>query len=317
LIEEEEEGGDYECVNNRYFIIIFVFSFFRSLVVAVGCSRGIGLGIVKQLLQRTNARVIATCRHPETATPLTDLTKQYNEDRLIILRLDVTVDVHFQEILGALPKYGITCIDILIGNAGISNSGHPYDPVLRCSPKEALQIFDTNVVGNLRLVQTFYPLVAKSSLQLVLLMSSSQGSYELVGGDQTPSNPSGYRISKAGLNMLGVVFAVEPDVKKSEVKTILMHPGWVKTDMGLVQNQPAELEIDFSCSSMLEVIERACVLQMQQHSVSSSSEQGKEFLFSASIQEIESRKDGFPEFVHRLQSDNFSYVQYDGKLMPY
>jgi NAD(P)-dependent dehydrogenase (short-subunit alcohol dehydrogenase family) len=184
---------------------------------------------VQQFLQRTNARVIATCRHPETATSLTDLTKQYNEDRLIVLRLDVTVDAHFQEVLGALPKYGIACIDILIGNAGISNHGHPTDPILRADPREVMQIFDTNVVGNLRLLQTFHPLVEKSRLKLVLLMSTNQGSFESVSKNKSCDNdfmrPNGYRISKAGLNMLSVVYAVEPQVKDAGIKTIIMHPG--------------------------------------------------------------------------------------------
>jgi NAD(P)-dependent dehydrogenase (short-subunit alcohol dehydrogenase family) len=180
---------------------------------------------VQQFLQRTNARVIATCRHPETATSLTDLTKQYNEDRLIVLRLDA----HFQEVLGALPKYGIACIDILIGNAGISNHGHPTDPILRADPREVMQIFDTNVVGNLRLLQTFHPLVEKSRLKLVLLMSTNQGSFESVSKNKSCDNdfmrPNGYRISKAGLNMLSVVYAVEPQVKDAGIKTIIMHPG--------------------------------------------------------------------------------------------
>jgi hypothetical protein len=100
--------------------------------------------------------------------------------------------------------------------------------------------------------------------------------------------------------------------------------GWVKTDMGLVKGQKAQLDISYSCGLMLEVMERACVLQMQHQSIIAGTEgketkegERKEFIFSASIQEIEKRGDHLQEFVQRLQTDDFVYCQWEGKIMPW
>jgi NAD(P)-dependent dehydrogenase (short-subunit alcohol dehydrogenase family) len=121
-------------------------------------------------------------------------------------------------------KLGIQTIDILIGNAGISNKDHPKDPVLKCDPEEMMKIFETNVCGNLRLLQTFTPMLLNGSLKLVLLMSSNQGSYDYAVHTHE-SDPVGYRVSKTALNMLSVVYAIDPEVKQAGVKVLIMHPG--------------------------------------------------------------------------------------------
>jgi hypothetical protein len=95
--------------------------------------------------------------------------------------------------------------------------------------------------------------------------------------------------------------------------------------MGLVKGQKAQLDISYSCGLMLEVMERACVLQIQHRSIiggtegkeEEDKEQGKEIIFSASIQEIEKRGDHLLEFVQRLQTDDFVYCQWEGKIMPW
>ena len=54
-------------------------------VLITGCSRGVGLGLVKEYLSR-NFRVIATCRNPENAKDLTSMLnqhKQFNAIRLV------------------------------------------------------------------------------------------------------------------------------------------------------------------------------------------------------------------------------------------
>jgi NAD(P)-dependent dehydrogenase (short-subunit alcohol dehydrogenase family) len=61
------------------------------LLFVAGASRGIGLGLVKQLLQvGKKYKVIATCRDPSNAPNLTALKDLYSDERLIVLPLDVT-----------------------------------------------------------------------------------------------------------------------------------------------------------------------------------------------------------------------------------
>ena len=47
-------------------------------VLITGCSRGVGLGLVKEYLNR-NFQVVATCRNPESATELRTVLSQYKQ----------------------------------------------------------------------------------------------------------------------------------------------------------------------------------------------------------------------------------------------
>lgn len=168
--------------------------------------------------------MIATCRHPEHASLLHDLQKRYEQEqsRLLICPLDISHDRSIQDLYNQLPSMGVNTIDMLICNAGISNRNHPSDPVLTASTEDMMSVFRTNVVGNLRLLQTFHPMLANSSIKIALLMSSSRGSFTNAAeiGEQTS-----YRVSKAGLNMIGVLYASDPEVREAGIKVIMMHPG--------------------------------------------------------------------------------------------
>ena len=59
----------------------------ESVVVITGCSRGLGLEYVKQILETTESHVVATARNPQKSDALNDLSKQY-EKRLKLVTLD-------------------------------------------------------------------------------------------------------------------------------------------------------------------------------------------------------------------------------------
>ena len=54
-----------------------------------GSSRGLGLEFVRQLLQRPDTSVVATCRSPPAAAQLLELQQQHG-GRLAVLQLDST-----------------------------------------------------------------------------------------------------------------------------------------------------------------------------------------------------------------------------------
>lgn len=58
-----------------------------SVVVITGCSRGLGLEFVKQILETTESHVVATARNPQKSDALTGLSKQY-QNRLKLVTLD-------------------------------------------------------------------------------------------------------------------------------------------------------------------------------------------------------------------------------------
>ncbi len=60
-----------------------------------------------------------------------------------------------------------------------------------------------------------------------------------------------YRASKAAVNMVMKSFAV--DIESEKIKVILLHPGWVKTDMG---GPGALVDVETSVTGMRQVIDQ-------------------------------------------------------------
>jgi len=114
-------------------------------------------------------------------------------------------------------------IDVLILNAAICGK---YTPILSASLSEVSSLFETNVVGSLRILQALAPKVVKSTYEQrkIIFISSNAASMTLHAGPQT------YCVSKAGLQMVGRLATSE--LKEHGVTVVLIHPGWVQTDMG-------------------------------------------------------------------------------------
>ncbi len=81
---------------------------------------------------------------------------------------------------------------------------------------------------------------------LIVLMSSKLGSVSLNRG----GGWSSYRASKAALNTLARSFAGQH--KGADWGVVLMHPGWVRTDLG---GRRATLDVETSARGMVGVLE--------------------------------------------------------------
>ena len=95
--------------------------------------------------------------------------------------------------------------------------------------------FRTNVIAPLFLSRSMLPLMKNDQGSLIVNMSSILGSIENnkkvmesggSGGGQYP-----YRSTKAALNM--VTRSLSIDLEHLNIGVVSIHPGWVKTDMGL------------------------------------------------------------------------------------
>ena len=275
----------------------------------IGCSRGIGYGLAKNLLERTNSRVIATARSLEESSLLQELVDRFGPDRIVVPYLDVTKDSSFEDAKNQLSSLQIDSIDVLIGNAAIVNSQHPHDSLFESSPEEVIQVFNTNVVGNIRLLQHFTPMVLKSKLKMIVMMSSTQGSIDNAAeyGEKTS-----YRISKAALNMMSVLYAIDPLVKDNGAKVLIIHPGHVRTDMGSAGGQQPKVELDESTNCMIDLIEKVAAYQLRKQNV--QSEVLQEYEFSNNLEQIEGREN-FNEVVSKLDADNFVFTTFDGNIL--
>lgn len=88
-----------------------------------GCSRGIGLGLVKEFVNR-GYNIIATARAPDCAQELQAFLKEHGQ--VPALTLDVASQSSIQSCKDMVMSMSqFSQLDILVNNAGVSNENHP------------------------------------------------------------------------------------------------------------------------------------------------------------------------------------------------
>jgi NAD(P)-dependent dehydrogenase (short-subunit alcohol dehydrogenase family) len=138
------------------------------------------------------------------------------------VQLDVTDDSSVEAALGVIARREGR-LDVLVNNAGISATGDFTGPV-------ALDVFDTNVIGIVRVTQAALPLLEQSDNPVVVNVSSALGSFWAVTNPERrqfhfPSII--YGSSKAAVSMLTVQYAkTYPGIKFNAVE-----PGFTATEL--------------------------------------------------------------------------------------
>lgn len=190
----------------------------QQTMMITGANRGIGLEFVKHYLQ-LNWHVVACCRTPETATELTSLLDDY--EQLDIFELDVTDYEAVDELATTLQDMPI---DLLINNAGYYG---PKGAALGATDEvEWRKVLEINTIAPLKLVEAFRKQLKSGQDATVACLSSKMGSM----GDNSSGGSYIYRSSKAALNAIGKSLAI--DLLEDSVKVVILHPGWVQTEMG-------------------------------------------------------------------------------------
>ncbi|MCE4223594.1 SDR family NAD(P)-dependent oxidoreductase [Methylobacterium sp. C25] len=202
------------------------------IALIVGASRGLGLGLVEALLGR-GWRVTATerKRSPQLAALATEA-----------LAIE-TVDIDDDDAVGALRgRLGARSFDLVFVVAGVATA--IADPLHHVPRDVAAQVYVTNAVSPIRFAEAFADRVTPGGT--IAFMSSILGSVTLNenGGSET------YRASKAALNTYARSF--EARHRGRPFGVLLLHPGWVRTDMG---GADADIDIPTSVAGMIEVIE--------------------------------------------------------------
>jgi NAD(P)-dependent dehydrogenase (short-subunit alcohol dehydrogenase family) len=176
-------------------------------IVITGCNRGIGLQLATQLSERGD-EVIGVCR---SASP--ELTS-------LGFRIIEGVDVSDADNVATLAaELKGEAIDVLINNAGILRS----DRLESIDYDVMLEQYRVNTLGPLRVTQALLPNLHEGSK--VAIVSSRVGSIE----DNSSGNNYGYRASKTAVNMVGT--NLRHDLEPKGIAVILLHPGYVRTDM--------------------------------------------------------------------------------------
>jgi NAD(P)-dependent dehydrogenase (short-subunit alcohol dehydrogenase family) len=178
-----------------------------TTTVITGANRGIGLELARQTAARGDD-VIAVCR--KSSPELEKLGARIEPG------IDVSVQEDVEELAGRLAD---TSIDLLINNAGVLSRQSLDD----LDFDEIRRQFEINSLGPLRVTASLRPQLKDGSK--VAIVTSRMGSIT----DNTSGGHYGYRMSKCAVNMAGVSLA--RDLKDRDIAVILLHPGYVDTDM--------------------------------------------------------------------------------------
>ncbi len=142
------------------------------------------------------------------------------------VQLDVSDDASVAAAFARIAADG--GLDVLVNNAGIARrtgDGEALDG------PSVLEVFDTNVVGIVRVTQAALPLLRRSDNPVVVNVSSALGSFWATHEPSRPAShyPSiAYGSSKAAVSMLTVQYAhAVPEIKFNAVE-----PGITATELG-------------------------------------------------------------------------------------
>ncbi|CAO4175465.1 SDR family oxidoreductase [Methylorubrum populi] len=198
----------------------------------VGASRGLGLGLAETFLRR-GWRVTATRRGPAPGL-----------ERLAAEGVRVeTVDIDDDASVAALHgRVGQERFDLVFVVAGVLIDAHR--PLHAVSREITAQVYLTNAVSPILFAETFAGTLAPGGI--LAFMSSVLGSVSRneEGGWEN------YRASKAALNTN--VRSLAARHAERAFGLLLLHPGWVETDMG---GEGADLDVATSAAGLAEVIE--------------------------------------------------------------
>lgn len=176
-------------------------------VVITGANRGIGLELARSY-KKEGASVIALVRHSSKALDALEV------------RVEEGLDIGKDSVVDALrTRLSGVQIDLLVLNAGVLSRDSLVSPDFDAIRHQ----LEVNTLGPLRVVSALLPHLHPGSK--VGIVTSRMGSI----ADNGSGGMYGYRISKAGVNMVGKSLAV--DLKPRGVAVALIHPGFVRTEM--------------------------------------------------------------------------------------
>ena len=203
-------------------------------VLVTGANRGLGLEFVRQY-RAEGWEVVAGCREPGAARELQGLGAQVHA-------VDVGDGASVEAFRAAV---GDGPLDVVVANAGVYGGEH-QSRLADIDWDSWSAVLNVNTLGPVRVAAAFADNLKAAGGKLVAI-TSQMGSVE----DNGSGGHLAYRSSKSGLN--GAFKSVALELKPAGVVAVVMHPGWVQTDMG-GDNAPTTPEQ--SIRGMREVIDR-------------------------------------------------------------
>ena len=186
-----------------------------TVTLITGANKGLGFETARRLIERGHAVYLGARSVERGESAASEVGGHF-------VQLDVTDDSSVEIALKFIAQTEGR-LDVLVNNAGISTTGEVSGPV-------ALTVFDTNVIGIVRVTQAAVPLLERSENPVVVNVSSALGSFWAVTNPERRQYhfPSIiYGSSKSAVSMLTVQYAkTYPEIKFNAVE-----PGFTATDL--------------------------------------------------------------------------------------
>jgi NADP-dependent 3-hydroxy acid dehydrogenase YdfG len=183
----------------------------QRVAVVTGASSGIGAATVRSLAE-AGFMVVAAARRVERCE---ELAKEVGGRAV---RLDVTDPASVAELAEAVPE-----VSALVNNAG---GALGLEPVAEADEENRRRMYDTNVMGLMRVTKALLPALEASGDGYVVVIGSIAGHEVYPGG-------GGYNAAKHGASAVARVLRLELLGRPIRVSEIA--PGMVETEFSLVR----------------------------------------------------------------------------------
>lgn len=204
-----------------------------ATVLITGAGRGIGLELTRQYANDGDD-VIACVRDPSAASDLGKLG-----DRVRVQQLDPGDPASIE---AAARAIGDAPIDVVINNAGAM--GGMRQSLDDLDLDALVETFKVNTVGPLLVARAFKANLAASGEGKLMTVTS-----QLAASTWPMGGMYGYSTSKAAVNKAMQALAI--DWKDEPIVVAMIHPGWVKTDMG---GPNAQITAEESAAGIRQVV---------------------------------------------------------------
>ncbi len=190
--------------------------FAGRIVLVTGASRGIGRAVAAGFA-REGAHVILLARTVGGLEELDDEIRAFGGTATLVtldLRQGDKVDQLGPSIYQRWGK-----LDVLVGNAGVLG---PLSPLPHITSDAFIEVIDTNLTANWRLMRSLEPLLRRSDAGRAIFVSS---------GAATSNSAywAPYSAAKAGMEALARTWAAE--LASTPVRVNIINPGPIRTGM--------------------------------------------------------------------------------------
>lgn len=198
-----------------------------KVILVTGAARGIGKSIALALASQ-GAHVVFNYRGDEAKAMALKEELEKTGGKATGLKFDVT---DYEAMTKAIDEFtkNVAPISGLVNNAGISKD----TLLLRLKPDEISSIIDTNLKGAMMVTQALSRNFLKAENVSIVHMSSIVG---LMGN----VSQAAYAASKAG--MIGFSKSVAKELASRNVRSNVICPGFIQTDMTDALNEKAKEE---------------------------------------------------------------------------